>query len=98
MTEKTQFTVDEAKDIGNSIGIDWQSVDLEQFRMGLAVEMEHSGDSETDVTRGDRAITGKIAWAHLKEYRDYYSRLARMEAEAERDWAEQAKQVLNKRA
>jgi hypothetical protein len=28
-------------------------------------------------------LTGKIAWAHLKEFPDYYTRLDRMEKEAE---------------
>jgi len=39
-----QFTVAEAREIGDAIGIDWNSVDLEQFRMGMAVEMEHGSD------------------------------------------------------
>jgi hypothetical protein len=32
-------------------------------------------------------LTGKIAWAHLREFPDYYTRLARMEAEADQYWA-----------
>ncbi len=89
MAEGKQFTADEAKRIGEQIGIDWQHVDLEQFRNGLAVEMEHgSHDPETDVTHDDPLLTGKIAWAHINEYPDYYTRLAKMETEAERYWAE----------
>jgi hypothetical protein len=82
-----QFTTDEAREIGTRIGIDWGAgdVDLEQFRMGLAVELEHgSQDPATNVTRDDLVITGKIALAHLKEISDYYTRLAVMEGEAER--------------
>ena len=81
-----EFTEDEARAIGQRIGIDWSAgdVDLEQFRKGLAVELEHgTRDPATDVTRDDEIITGKIALAHLKEIGDYYTRLAAMERDAE---------------
>lgn len=84
MSEKNEFTTEKAKSIGDSIGIDWNIYDLEQFRMGLSVEMEHGqGDPETNVTNGDETMTGKIAWAHLKEIPDYYTRLLKMENEYE---------------
>lgn len=52
--------------------------------MGLGIELEHgSHDPQTDVTHSDYPLTGKIAWAHLKEIPDYYTRLKKMEAEAE---------------
>ena len=88
MPEGKQFTTAEAKNIGDSIGIDWNKVDLEQFRMGLAVEMEHgSDDPQMNVTHGSLETTGKIAWAHLNEYPDYYTRLEKMEKEAETYWS-----------
>lgn len=88
MPEGKQFTSDEARRIGDTIGIDWNHVDLEQFRLGLSVEMEHGDhDPTTDVTHGDPLLTGKIAWAHLNEYPDYYTRLAELEREAEEYWA-----------
>ncbi len=75
-----QISSEEAKQVGDSIGINWQVYDLEQFRMGLEVELEHgSHDPQTNVTNDDMTITGKIAWAHLKEIPDYYSRLKAME-------------------
>jgi uncharacterized protein DUF5661 len=79
------FTSEEARRIGETIGIDWANApfDVEQFRLGLAVELEHGAhDPETNVTDDDEQTTGKIAWAHLKELPDYYTRLARMEADA----------------
>ena len=80
---KKEFTTDEAKAIGENIGIDFTQYNLEEFRMGLGVELEHgSGDPETNVTNSDETMTGKIAWAHLKEIPDYYTRLLKMEQEA----------------
>jgi hypothetical protein len=84
MTESKEFTLDEAREIGDRIGVDWSAIPLEEFRVGLGVELEHgSHDPQTDVTGGDPVLTGKIALAHLKEFSDYYTRLTRMEAEAE---------------
>jgi hypothetical protein len=81
---KKNFTVDEARSIGINIGIDWSRVDINEFRRGLEVELEHgSHDPETNVTNDDPVLTGKISWAHLKEIPDYYTCLDRMEAEAE---------------
>ena len=78
------LTVDEAREIGTRLGIDWSKIDLNEFRRGLEVEFEHGAhDPDTNVTNDDPMLTGKIAWAHLKELKDYYTRLDRMEAEAE---------------
>lgn len=80
---KRTFNLEEAKALGNKLGIDWNKFDVEQFRMGLAVELEHGAhDPQTNVTDDDLNVTGKIAWAHLKEIPDYYTRLAKMESEA----------------
>ncbi len=87
----SSFSADQARSIGERIGIDWTSspFDVEQFRMGLDVELEHGRqDAATNVTDDDEITTGKIARAHLNEYPDYYTRLAKMEAEAEKYWAE----------
>jgi hypothetical protein len=86
MTAATAFTADEAREIGERIGIDWSAAPfgVEQFRMGMEVELEHGArDPQTDVTGSDPVVTGKIALAHLKEFPDYYTRLKKMEAEAE---------------
>lgn len=79
---KKEFTQEEAKGIGDILGIDWGALDLEQFRLGLAVELEHGAhDPQTNVTNDDLAMTGKIAWAHLKEVPDYYTKLQAVENE-----------------
>jgi hypothetical protein len=90
MSEKRRFSPDEAKRIGNNLGIDWYQVDLEEFRRGLEVELEHGArDPETNVTNDDLTLTGKIALAHLREFADYYTRLGKMEEEAEAFWGKQ---------
>jgi Protein of unknown function (DUF5661) len=91
MDQQHDFSTDEARALGERVGIDWNTsrFDVEQFRMGLGVELEHGRrDARTNVTDDDEITTGKIAWAHLNEFPDYYTRLAEMEAEAERYWAD----------
>ncbi len=86
MSAGQHFTSDQARAIGNQLGIDWARFDLEQFRMGLEVELEHGlRDPATNVTGDDPVLTGKIALAHLNEFPDYYTRLAKMEQEGERE-------------
>ena len=80
---KKEFTTEEARAIGQKIGVDFNEIDIEQFRLGLGVELEHGSEySETNVTHDDFSVTGKIAWAHLKEIPDYYTRLLAMERTA----------------
>ena len=85
------FGVDEARRIGEEIGINWATArfDVEQFRIGMTVELEHGlHDLVTNVSDDDPQVTGKIALAHLNEFPDYYTRLERMEEEARRDWSQ----------
>ena len=83
MTIKKHFTTEEAKRIGEALDIDWSKFDVEQYRMGLDVELEHGlVDPHTNVTNDDPMMTGKIALAHLNEFADYYTRLEKMEGEA----------------
>jgi Protein of unknown function (DUF5661) len=92
MASRSRFTLDEARAAGERIGVDWNSApfDLEQFRAGMNVELEHgTRDPETNVTGDDATMTAKIALAHLHEFPDYYSRLGKMEAEAEAKWTAQ---------
>ncbi len=89
MANKKHFTIEEAKRIGETLGIDWSKFDVEQFRMGLDVELEHGTiDPKTNVTNDNEIMTGKIALAHLNEFPDYYTRLEKMEKEAEKYWEE----------
>ena len=84
MGGKKHFTTEEAKKVGKALGIDWSRFDVEQFRRGMDVELEHGlVDPHTNVTNDDPIMTGKIALAHLNEFADYYIRLDKMEQEAE---------------
>ena len=79
------FTSEEARRVGEQIGIDWASApfDVDEFRAGMDVELEHGlHDLLTNVTGDDPVVTGKIALAHLNEFPDYYTRLEKMEEEA----------------
>ncbi len=85
MTAKKRFTAKEAKKVGETLGVDWRQYDVEQYRMGLDVELEHGKRAaRTNVTNDDPILTGKIALAHLNEFPDYYTRLKRLEQQAER--------------
>ena len=85
--------VDDAAGVGGVIaGVEFLHVvvafDVEEFRAGMDVELEHGlHDPTTNVTGDDPHVTGKIARAHLNEFADYYTRLGRMEAEAKLAWS-----------
>jgi len=87
MSNKESFTLNQAKAIGEQLGIRWDKFDVKQFRAGLGVELEHGNVNQaSNVTNNDPLMTGKIALAHLTEFPDYYTRLAKMEDEAKRFW------------
>ena len=84
---KKEFTMEEAKEVGEQLGIKWDKFDVDQFRRGMNVELEHGTvDPNTNVSNDDPIITGKITLAHLNEIRDYYDRLEKMEKEGEEFW------------
>jgi len=86
-TSKKHFKEEQAKEIGEKLGIKWDKFDIEQFRHGMDIELEHGTiDSNTNVSDDDPLITGKITLAHLNEFSDYYDRLDDMEEEAEKFW------------
>lgn len=87
MSEERIFTGEQAKEIGEILGINWMKFNIEQFKMGMIVEFEHGTRApHTNVTDDDLVVTGKIALAHLTEFPDYYTRLKSMEMEAKKYW------------
>ncbi len=86
-TEKKSFSRDEAQWIANKLNIKFDKFDLDQFWVGVNVELEHGTVNPfTNVTNDDPILTGKIALAHLNEIPDYYDRLTKMEAQAKQYW------------
>lgn len=78
------ISIEEAKQIGEKLGITWDKFDVDQFKTGMEIELEHgTTDPLTNVSNDDLVVTGKIALAHLNELPDYYTRLLKMEKEAE---------------
>ncbi len=72
-----QEYVDQVKKIGDDLGIDWNTIDMNELLKGIKVEREHA-----DVTKGDLEPTVKIAAAHLKEDPQYYVKLEQVESGA----------------
>ena len=87
MSSKKTYSYQEAKFIGEKLGIKWNKFDVEQFRMGMDVELEHGKVNKiTNVTNDNPLLTGKIALAHLNEFPDYYTRLEKMEKQGDAFW------------
>ena len=85
--KKKSFTADEAKKIGEELGINWDNspFDVEEFRKGLDIELEHGTVSpQTNITDNDSLMTAKITLAHLNEIPDYNTRLLKLEQEAKK--------------
>lgn len=85
MTTKKHITEEEAKLTGERLGITWDRFNVDQFRIGMEVELEHGTIRKLTNVSNDRLLTtAKIALAHLIEIPDYYTRLLKMEKEAEK--------------
>jgi len=83
MKKRKQISSDEAKRIGESLHIDWDQVDLEQFRKGLMGKHKQGVmDPETGLTYDGVLLAGKVVLAHMQEFPDYFTRLAKLKAEA----------------
>jgi len=92
MEPKKEFRLEEAKIIGVKLGINWSKFDVDQFRRGLNVELEHGKiHTDTNVSNDEPLVTGKIALAHLNEFPDYYDRLEKLEKEADKFWSSRPK-------
>ncbi|MGC1404925.1 MAG: DUF5661 family protein [Thermodesulfobacteriota bacterium] len=82
--KKAGVKAEEAQIILNEIKLRGMNIPLEEFRMGLEVELEHGTRyKEANVTNNHPLLTGKIVVAHLKESMDYYQRLDVAEIEGD---------------
>jgi hypothetical protein len=82
MDKPERFNRDEARRIGDSLSIDWRHANIDQFRMGLCMELEYVAKT-TDAAGDDMRSAGRIVLAHMKEHPNYYTRLATMEADVD---------------
>ena len=84
MKKRKQISPAEAKRIGESLHIDWDQVDLEQFRQGLmGKQTQESVDPETALTYDGVLQTGQVVLAHMEEFPDYFTRLEKLRAEVD---------------
>jgi hypothetical protein len=84
MKKRKQISTDEAKRIGESLHVDWEQVDLEDFRQGLMGKQKKEAiDPETGLTYDGVLLAGKVVQTHLEEFPDYFTRLARLKAEVD---------------
>lgn len=80
----TKVTTEQAATILKVANTGGMKVPVEEFRMGLEVELEHGTMyPDTNVTNNHPVLTGKIVLAHLKETMDYYERLDVTEIEGD---------------
>ncbi|MDD5453986.1 MAG: hypothetical protein PHW62_00600 [Candidatus Ratteibacteria bacterium] len=73
---RKEFTLQDAKRIGNILGVDWTRTPVKEYRVGLNMELgEHGrkGGDVTNITNDDELTVGKIALAHITEFPNYYN-------------------------
>lgn len=75
---------EEAAAILSLVNVEGMDIDLEEFRAGLDVELEHGVRfKDANVTNNHPVLTGKIVLAHLKESLYYYRLLEVAELEGD---------------
>ena len=83
MKKRKYISLSRARSVGEALHIDWGQVDLEEFRRGLMGHRKEAIETETELTYQGLLLTGKVVLAHMQEFPDYYSRLAKLEAEVD---------------
>jgi len=84
MKKRKHISTDQAKRVGESLHIDWEQFDLEEFRQGLMGNHKPGAiDPETGLTYDSVLLTGKVVLAHMEEFPDYFTRLARLKEEVD---------------
>ena len=82
--KEPKVTAKEAKVILNVVNVKKMGIALEDFHMGLEVELEHGTRfADANVTNNHPILTGMIVLAHMKETLDYYERLDVAEIEGD---------------
>ena len=83
MKKRKQISLEEARRVGEALHIDWGQVNLEEFHQGLMGHHKEAIDTETGLMYQGVLLTAKVVLEHVQEFPDYYSRLAKLEAEVD---------------
>jgi uncharacterized protein DUF5661 len=84
MKKRKQISTADARRVGESLHIDWEQVNLEEFRQGLMGNHKPGAiDPETGLAYESVLLTGKIVLAHIEEFPDYFTRLAKLKEEVD---------------
>ncbi len=88
-----KISLQEAKNVAEKLKVNLNIIPIKVFRDAMTIELEHGKKygKLTNVTNDNLLLTGKIALAHLIEYPDYYTRLEKMENQADRYWSNKVK-------
>jgi pyrimidine operon attenuation protein/uracil phosphoribosyltransferase len=84
MQKHKRISLNQAKRVGECLHIDWEQVDLEEFRQDLMGKPKAGAvDPETGLSYDSVLLTGKVVLAHMDEIPDYATRLAKLRAEVD---------------
>jgi len=78
MKKRKPITLEDARCIGESLYIDWDQVDLVQFRWELTGNNRASARAPVS----DPAFV-KVVLTHIKEFPDYFTRLSKLKVEVD---------------
>jgi hypothetical protein len=85
MKKRKQISSEQAQRVGAALHLDWNQVDLEQFRQGLMGNHDQEAmDPETGLTYDGVLLSGKLVLSHMQEFPDYFTRLEKLKAEADK--------------
>lgn len=69
------FNMSDALYASEVLGVSFNNYTLEEFLIGINIEIEHGLiNPHTNVTNDNLIATAKIALAHLNEYPNYYNK------------------------
>ncbi len=82
MNKRDQISLDEARRIGDCLYVDWDQIDLDEFRQGLMGKRRPGdGGATAEPTYDGVVLSGQAVLAHMQQIPDYVVRLAKLRAE-----------------
>jgi hypothetical protein len=79
--KKASISLQQAKEVGNKLFVDWKRVSPKTLAQGMNIELEHEGTLVRLGIKSDELLkaAAMIALDHLNESKDYYSKLKKVE-------------------